>query len=147
MTDELREAFPSLTDFTVTSPPSRRYNCVAWAAGIHDDWWWPNGVNYWPSDAPLEASLLAFMAVFAALGYDTCDDGALEEGAEKVAIYALSNGRATHAARQLPSGRWTSKLGGEEDIEHASPAELEGVEYGAVVQYIRRTISSPTNKG
>ena len=31
-----------------------------------------------------------------------------------------------------------AKLGGLEDIEHDSPAELEGAEYGRVVQYLRR---------
>lgn len=138
MTEELQEAFPSLSDYTVTSPPSRRYNCIAWVAGINNDWWWPNGVDYWPSDAPLEASLSAFIVAFATLGYEPCGDGALEEKTEKVAIYALLDGRTTHAARQLPSGRWTSKLGEAEDIEHGSPAELEGAEYGAVVQYMRR---------
>ena len=86
----------------------------------------------------MEETLVAFIAAFATLGYETCDDGALEDGVEKVAIYAFPSGRATHAARQLPTGRWTSKIGYEEDIEHGSPTELEGVEYGAVAQYMRR---------
>lgn len=72
--------------------------------------------------------------------YKPCEDGALEDGFEKVAIYALSF-IVTHMARQLASGRWTSKLGELEDIEHASPAELEGQKYGTVVQYMRRAIS------
>ena len=41
----------------------------------------------------------------------------------------------------LSTGRWTSKLGGLEDFEHDSPSELEGVEYGQVVQYLRRSSS------
>lgn len=45
-------------------------------------------------------------------------------------------------ARQLPTGRWTSKLGGSEDIEHASPTELEGDMYGTVVLYMRKPISA-----
>ena len=44
-----------------------------------------------------------------------------------------------HAARQLPSGRWTSKLGFLEDIEHALH-DLEGTEYGAVVLVMKRPI-------
>jgi hypothetical protein len=140
LTDELREAFPSLTDFTVTSPPSRRYNCVAWAVGTNDDWWWPNGLNYWPPDAPLEVTLSAFIAAFTTLGYETCADDTPADGFQKVALYALPDGQVTHMARQLPSGRWTSKLGKAEDVEHGSPAELEGAVYGAVVWYMRRAV-------
>ena len=53
-------------------------------------------------------------------------------------VYESLSGYVVHMARQLPTDRWTSKLGGLEDIEHASPAELEGREYGIVVQYMRR---------
>ena len=142
MPSDFRNAFPSLQDFQETSPWDTRYNCIAWAAGVNDDWWWPNGVNYWPPGAPLDISVSAFVAAFAILGYEPCDDGSLEEGAEKVALYALPSGRVTHAARQLPTGRWTSKLGKAEDIEHGSPAELEGEVYGAVVAYMRRGVVS-----
>jgi hypothetical protein len=57
---------------------------------------------------------------------------------EKVALYATDEGPA-HAARQLSNGRWTSKLGRDEDIEH----ELEGLagsHYGAVVQFLQRQV-------
>ncbi len=124
----------------MTSPPSEDYNCIAWAAGIDNDWWWPDPNCTWPPSAPREATLSAFIAAFATLGYEPCGDGTLEEQTEKVAIYAFPDGRTTHAARQLPSGRWTSKLGEAEDIKHGSPAELEGVVYGAVVQYMRREV-------
>ncbi len=84
--------------------------------------------------------LAAYVAAFGTLGYELCSDGSLQEGFEKVAIYESLSGYVLHMARQLPTGRWTSKLGGLEDIEHASPAELEGREYGAVVQYMRRIV-------
>ena len=142
MQSHLHRSFPKLRDFRVTSPPSEDYNCIAWAAGINNDWWWPDPDCTWPPGVLREVTLSAFIAVFAALGYEPCDDGALEEKTEKVAIYTLPEGWPTHAARQLPTGRWTSKLGYEEDIEHRSPAELEGVVYGAVVQYMRRATIS-----
>ena len=44
-------------------------------------------------------------------------DESLEPGFEKVALYALG-GVPKHAARQLSSGRWSSKLGDLEDVEH-----------------------------
>ena len=80
---------------------------------------------YWPSEAPMEGGVAAFVTAFGILGYEPCANGALEDGFEKVAIYALPSG-VTHMARQLDTGRWTSKIGGLEDIDHASPAELEG---------------------
>ena len=80
----------------------------------------------------------AFLAGFSALGYEPCADGILEDGFEKVAIYQLLS-QVTHMARQLSTGRWTSKIGDFEDIEHSNPSELEGDEYGTVVQYMRRS--------
>ena len=53
---------------------------------------------------------------------------------------ATSDGEPTHAARQLPNGKWTSKLGRWEDIEH----DLEGLTgemYGSVQQILKRQIS------
>jgi hypothetical protein len=64
----------------------------------------------------------------------------LEKGFEKVAIYVKGNQNPTHAARQLDSGIWTSKIGNEEDIEHSSPAVLEGLEYGAVAVVMKKSI-------
>jgi hypothetical protein len=48
-----------------------------------------------------------------------------------------AQGSPTHAARQLDNGRWTSKLGELEDIEH-SLRDLEGAAYGTVVQVMKR---------
>lgn len=74
------------------------------------------------------------------MGYEVCDNTELEVGFEKIAIYGDSDGEATHAARQLPNGKWTSKLGRWEDIEH----ELEGLTgemYGEVKQILKRPIN------
>ena len=56
--------------------------------------------------------------------HENCESGDLEVGFEKVAIYAQADGAPTHAARQLPDGTWTSKLGQEVDIGHT---DLQGV--------------------
>ena len=92
----------------------------------------------------MEYGLAAYIAAFHTLGYEPCADGSLEEDFEKVAIYESPSGYVVHMARQLPTGRWTSKIGQLEDIEHASPAELEGREYGAVVQYMQRKTNRPS---
>jgi hypothetical protein len=65
---------------------------------------------------------------------------------EKIALYADKNGLPSHAARQLPSGTWTSKLGPMEDIEHLMLEALEDAAgttsaYGKVALIVRRPIS------
>lgn len=136
-------SFPALaaTTYLITSPPERGYNCIAWAAGRTDAWWWPDtaGFEYWPAGVPRLETLNAFQQAFATLGYATCSDASFEAGWEKVALFVL-DGLPTHAARQLPNGRWTSKLGPEEDIEH----ELNGLVgpcYGSVAAILRRPVS------
>jgi len=61
-------------------------------------------------------------------------------GAGRVALYAAADGVPTHAARQLSGGRWSSKLGRGQDIEHDLRA-LEGADYGKVVQLLRRRVA------
>ena len=71
-----------------------------------------------------------------------CEDGNLEPGYEKVAIYAM-DGEPTHAARQLQNGWWTSKLGKYEDIDHDSLEELQGYgfgDYGRVAVFMARPL-------
>jgi hypothetical protein len=63
----------------------------------------------------------------------------VEPGYEKVALFALA-GVPKHAARQLPSGRWVSKLGPSEDIEHALH-DLTGMVYGSVVLVMKRPVA------
>ena len=89
---------------------------------------------------PLEESLAAFAAAFATLGYAPCAGEEAEPGFERVALFAHA-GVPTHAARQLPSGRWTSKLGLREDIEHELHA-LDGDLYGSVVAIFKRSLTS-----
>jgi hypothetical protein len=77
--------------------------------------------------------------MFMTLGYENNGmDTNPEPGFEKVALF--SDGLYyTHAARQLASGKWTSKLGKAEDIEHDTPDDLAGGVYGDVVQVMRRS--------
>lgn len=142
---ELERIFPNLgnDEYQVTSPALRRYNCIAWAAGDDGRWWEPGlpcGGYYWPSDAPQENTLDGWARTFATFGFTPCDDGEIEEGVVKVAIYAAANQTPTHMARQLPSGGWTSKLGRLEDIRHATPGSLIGEPpaYGTVARFLKR---------
>jgi hypothetical protein len=117
------------------------YNCIAWAANVTTDWWWPvgPGKTHWPAGAPQVANLEAFREAFATLGYVVCSGEELEPGFEKIALFAKEQGGPSHAARQLDSGRWTSKLGRMQDIEHAL-RDLEGELYGSVVLVMKRAL-------
>jgi hypothetical protein len=118
------------------------YNCIAWAAGECNIHWWPIVASgcYWPPTAKLECTVEAFISAFASVGYTewSNENGRLEKGFEKIAIYVDNTGEVTHAARQLPNGRWASKLGRWKDVEHATVELVEGACYGKVVKYLRR---------
>ncbi len=135
----LEAEFPGLrlTRYQVTSPRTPLYNCIAWAAGDQKRWWWPTPPNFWPPGAPSELTLDAFIAAYATVGFSPCGDDALEDGVDKVAIFVSPHGEPTHAARQLANGRWTSKLGKAEDIEHALHG-VAGATYGRVGAILRR---------
>jgi len=137
----LETAFPNLrhTSYEIASSPARTYNCIAWAAGDVGRWWWPTQMApyYWPVGVPREVRLESFVRAFQTLGYEVYATGELEPEFEKVALYAR-NGVPTHAARQLESGVWTSKLGTAHDIQHAVLAAVEGSQYGSVAQIMRR---------
>ncbi|MCL1472282.1 DUF7689 domain-containing protein [Argonema antarcticum] len=127
------------TGYQITSSDTTDYNCIAWAAGSTEEWWWPDAKSgdYWPPNILREESLTAFMMAYQTLGYEVCDNTFLEVGFEKIAIYVL-DGKPQHAARQLPNGKWTSKLGQYEDIEHNSLEGLEGSIYGEVACVMKR---------
>lgn len=148
--DSLPADFPLLTEFEHTSHDTMRYNCHAWGAD-HDDCWYepppPPGVpwtmpswvrRFWPQRVSPQPTIDNFRKVFALEGFTDCGDGVLTPGVEKIAIYGKAPGWATHTARQLPTGRWTSKLGRNIDIVHGEPPVLEGPAYGTVARFMER---------
>jgi len=117
---------------------THRYNCLSWAGGETRRKWWPDPTNigYWPKGVPRIETLDAFVSAYGTLGYGKCENDSLEPGFEKIALFTKrypDGTRPTHAARQLPSGRWTSKLGDCEDIEHEDLEVLHGPAYGMAV--------------
>jgi len=144
MIEYLEKLFPALreSDFKISSPQDDCYNCLVWAAGDPSRYWWPADPDgsHWPDGAPRQETVEAFQAAFATLGYGVCASEKFEEGFEKVALFADNRGVPKHAARQLSNGRWTSKLGLLEDIEHDLRA-LEGAEYGTVVLILKRSLA------
>ncbi len=121
----------------ITSPANPDYNCIAWSAGDTERWWQPG--QFWPTPAQEgEFGIAILEHAMESRGYEDCHmDAGLEPGFEKVALYG-NNFLYTHVARQLVSGKWTSKIGFLEDIEHESPEDLTGAEYGQVVEIMKR---------
>ncbi|MBI3604951.1 MAG: hypothetical protein HY202_02870 [Nitrospirae bacterium] len=134
--------FPNLSrlEYQITSPQTPEYNCIAWAACDNTRWWWPANDYFWPEGVERNETLEAFIQAYKTFGFESCQTQLLETGFEKVAIYVDSHGGPTHAARQLRSGKWTSKLGPYKDIEHNSLESLNGKEYGSVGCILKRPI-------
>lgn len=114
MAVDLEALFPGLrsSGYAITSPADDIYNCIAWAANDPLHWWWPDilKARYWAADVLREETVAAFQEAFGSLGDTVCAGEEMEASVEKVALFADAEGFPTHAARQLPSGRWTSKL-------------------------------------
>ncbi len=124
----------------ITSPPTADYNCIGWAAGEDDRFWWPvhSSLAYWPTAIPDVITIEAFIEAFATKGYTPCADGTLEAGFEKVVLYVDPAQLPTHMARQLDNGEWTSKLGRSYDISHTTPHIVHGTLYGTISTFLRR---------
>lgn len=134
--NKLESGFPNLknTQYCVKSNKDNRYNCFAWALGYNN--------RSLPEDISYENAfdLDVYILLFKKHNFQPCSSDNLEEGFEKVAIYAKDN-IPTHAARQLPSGLWSSKLGKDIDIEHMLNG-LEDSEYGKVCIILKNPLKS-----
>lgn len=144
---DLEELIPGLisSDYELTSDASGDYNCIAWAAGDTSKRWDDEDEDlYWPAQAVLrDGTLASLMEAFGALGYEISDHGDVEEGFEKVALYA-TEGRWHHAAKQLPDGRWSSKCGKLDDIAHGKLSDVYCPEYGEVACFMKRRTAETT---
>lgn len=141
MPPNLLVAFPNLSTgngYIHTSDATPTYNCIAHAFGDQTRRWEPDplGICYWPPGLTRTSAMSGFNALCKSRGYQRCTDGNLEPSVEKLAIYVV-HGRFTHIARQLPDGRWTSKLGNAEDITH-DLSGLENSSYGTVTIYFKK---------
>ena len=136
--------FPNLRNsgWRITSDADEEYNCIAWAAEDSVEWWWPEPDKFWPAEAPREETIDAFVAALGTVGFLPCENADLETGMQKVAIFAFDD-QPTHAARQLPKGNWTSKLGKGCDIEHDDSNGASGAFYGFPVRFLKRPSRKP----
>ena len=119
--------FPRLRNkpFEVKSPRTTDYNCIGWAAGDNQNWWWPGG-RYWPTGIRADDSIPAFVAAFAVLDNEMCDSFELETNFEKIALYVDEQQTRQPMGHQSPPRR--------------SVRVPSGPAYGRVAQMIRRLL-------
>jgi hypothetical protein len=129
---DLYDRFPRLQDeaHEIKSEPAG-YNCVAWVEGITDRYIDPT--LDWPREVPKpegegDEDLWCYEALFRHYGYEVCANGSLEDGFIKIAVYA-DGGWFAHVAKQMPSGKWTSKAGFLHDLNHDRLEALAGCSF------------------
>lgn len=120
--------YPRLIDdpsHKITSEATDSYNCVAWVQRDTNHWidpelFWPPGVPEPDGDDDLDC----YLALFRSWGYEDATSEELEDGFLKIAIFA-TDGAFDHVAKQLPSGRWSSKGGNRYDFRHGTLHAIE----------------------
>jgi hypothetical protein len=141
--DEIATYWPNLSKnhFEITSLKTNTYNCLAWALG--DDSMWMDmyvfQIKYDLNAEDLDHSSEGY-AIFLEkyYGFEKSDNGELEERMDKIALFEDNNRDWTHACRQLSDGKWASKMGRWEDIEHVTLEVLEGKFYGKHKIFMKR---------
>lgn len=139
--DWISALFPNLPpdQYQEKSELTCAYNCIAFAAEDMENWWWPSEDGFWPVEI-VDDSVASFEYAFkVSRNYEPCQDGQLEAGFQKVAVYAAGN-HVKHMARQTDNGLWTSKLGFGWDISHHTPESLISPQYGDTISYLRRPV-------
>jgi hypothetical protein len=143
--------FPNLKhgDAQIASKVDAAQNCLGFVIGDKKRPWWPwswspagygapGGLvppNYWPDDLPSDETVPTIRMALERFGCKVCDSvgDPNRNEIERAVIYASAAGTAAHVAKELPNGRWASKLGDFHDIHHRTTANLEGNVYGHVV--------------
>lgn len=125
--------------FIITSPETSAYNCVAWAINDTGNWWEPDEGYLWANDIPFDYSITTFVLFLETLGFKVCGDASLEQSFEKIVLFSTDGNNCSHMARQLETGKWTSKLGISHDVEHSLKSMAGGI-YGEVVLILKRAI-------
>src|SRR5262249_13007391 len=135
-----RDCFPRSTPATLIekSPATPAYNCIAWTLGQSNVWYDTAPGYYWPPRVRRPATVVTnVIERYRRLGFVECESLDLEPGMEKVVLYS-TDGQFQHAALQLENGKWTSKLGCYEDVEHDLADALLGGELEKIAAVLMR---------
>ena len=76
--------------YEITSPTTDDYNCISWALGETHRRWDPLGIlpDHWPVGLARNDRVETIEAALRLEGFESCDADALEDGMEKVALFA-----------------------------------------------------------
>lgn len=127
--------------FYVYSPPDFNYNCIAWAMGMSDRWGSHDNVPWawWPPTVKKNGHPESLINAFKYFGFEICDNGIVEDGFDKVALYQ-KNGLWQHAAKIIDNGVYYSKFGCNVDAHHG-PGNILFEGYGEIYAYMKRPYS------
>ena len=138
---QIQRHFPNLikgNNFAFTSEQTEDYNCIAWITEVIDDW-----KQLYEENGNVIRNSENYISYFRDLGFEITDKLDLEDNTLKIVIYIESNSNHfKHVARQLNTGKWTSKLGDWEDIQHDTPNDLVGQSYGDKLVIMSRKINT-----
>lgn len=131
LSPENHENLPHLgQNFRVVGKATHDYNCVAHSVGLDQGWFHPGVTD--------KTRPMSHMDDFyAAHGFQRVSgmDTAPQDGVQRVVVFGMRDETGnvvdvTHAVRQEPNGKWTSKLGVGPLIEHDSLNQMRGGSYG-----------------
>jgi hypothetical protein len=126
-------------NYTKTSDETILYNCVAYVLGEYDKIYssyeeegiWIDGLE--KTHTPKN-----YADFFKKIkGFEICKNADFDDKYEKIAIYGLED-EFLHVAIQLQNGKWSSKIGEYEDIEHNSLKAVGGGRYGYPIIFMQR---------
>jgi len=133
----------------ITSLKSKQENCLAYVLGE------PNDVDMLVfskrfdlglcglSNTELDHSIDAYVKLLSHFyNFQVCGTSEWEEGFKKIALYENTDEEGevgfSHVALLLKNGRWRSKLGWLEDVEHQNLDVLAGAFYGDPILFMKR---------
>ena len=145
---ELIKSFPNLAtdpNFTINSPQTIGYNCIAWAMGFNGRW--VQSVNtagltidlkyvWWPPEVPQSQKPDALIEAFKKLGFELYNSWEYDNRYDIAVLYA-NNGEWTHASRLIGTNLEHSKFGESWDAIHSSGV-FHGSMYGDAYAIMRR---------
>ena len=116
-------------NFKIVEQDDINFNCIAHSLGIRNMSIWPAKLELWVWDKslPYINTINNFVNLYRKFNYEICEDSSWEPDYDKIALYiSILSCRNTvsHAAKQIDSYWWSSKMGGDELFEH----DLEAIE-------------------
>lgn len=131
--------FPNsiIEPFSITSPETSQYNCVAWVLGDTEHWWEADEDYLWLDNLNFDNTLSTMQSFFQNFGFEAVNKTNFKNGIEKIALFSEDGIYCSHVAKQISPKLWTSKLGISYDVSHSLISMEKGI-YGDVVMILQK---------